>query len=213
MSKTTDAYEAIKRLILSGELLPLEELSEKDLQEKLEVSRTPIREAFQMLQRESFLDIYPRKRIVVAPITIHLLEEVYDTRMILEPQFFKRACGKIPDEKLLGLRSALLNPPDSLSGSEQSKYYNDLDSELHSSVTPYINNHFLENVFRIIQDHEIRIRNILFNTQTNQAVIDEHLAIINALLQRSESELETQVIIHTENARKKAFLHFFDHQI
>ncbi|RGZ00644.1 GntR family transcriptional regulator [Clostridium sp. AM58-1XD] len=213
MSKTDYAYDIIKEQIVSGKLKPSEELSEKVFQEKLSVSRTPIREAFQTLHHEGFIEIHPRKSILVAPVTFHLLEQIFDTRIMLEPQLFKRACGKIEDEKLLDMRWRLLNPPDHMSSHEQEIYYNNLDLELHSSVVPYINNLFIENTFRIVQDHETRIRNILFNIDTNSPVIEEHVSIINALLQRSESEIVSQVTIHTENARKKAFLYFFDHTI
>ncbi len=213
MSKTGYAYEIIKQQIISGELKPLEELSEKTFQEKLSVSRTPIREAFQTLHHEGFIEIHPRKSILVAPVTFHLLEQIFDTRIVLEPQLFKRACGKIEDEKLLNLRWKLQNPPEGMSSYDQAIYYNNLDMELHSSVVPYINNQFIEYTFRIVQDHETRIRNILFNIDTNPSVIEEHISIINALLQRSEAETEARVITHTENARKKAFLYFFDHTI
>ncbi|MEY8338538.1 GntR family transcriptional regulator [Lachnospiraceae bacterium 62-35] len=213
MSKKGRAYDIIKQQIISGTLKPLEELSEKVFQEKLNISRTPIREAFQALQYEGFIEIHPRKSILVAPITFHLLEEVFDTRLLLEPQLFKRACGKISDDDLLNLRQDLLNPPDSLNDYEQCVYYNNLDMRLHSSVVPYIHNQFLENTYKAVQDHETRIRNILFNIDTNPSVIKEHVSIINALLQRSDAEVESQVIIHTENARKKAFLYFFDHTI
>ena len=213
MSKTDYAYDIIKEQIISGQLKPSEELSEKVFQEKLSISRTPIREAFQALHHEGFIEIHPRKSILVAPVTFHLLEQIFDTRIMLEPQLFRRACGKIEDEKLLDMRWRLLNPPDHMSSREQEVYYNNLDLELHSSVVPYINNHFIENTFQIVQDHERRIRNILFNIDTNSLVIEDHVSIINALLQRSDDEIVSRVTIHLENARKKAFLYFFDHTI
>lgn len=210
MSKTNYAYHSIKEKILSGEFPAEKELSEKELQSTLNVSRTPIREAFQMLQREGFIIIHPRKSIMVAPITVELLTEIYDTRIMLEPLLFKRACGRISDAKLMEFRKALLFPPGDMKPEEQCTYYNIIDKEFHRCVLPYANNRFLAEAMSTVLDHEERLRNTLFNIETNDAVVEEHISIINALLERSEDVLEEQVHIHVQNAKKKAFRYFFN---
>lgn len=210
MSKTAFAYDMIKQMILSGKIQPLEELSEKDFQDALQVSRTPIREALQILEHEGLVEIHPRKNIQVAPISFHLLEEVYDTRLTLEPKFFQRACGQIPDETLIDFRNRFRNAPEDLSDTEFAAYYNSLDAEFHSLVLPYANNHFLADALSFVLNHELRIRNIMFNAESNDLCIDEHVAIINALLQRSGEDTYELVRYHVDTARKKAFLHFFD---
>ena len=213
MSKTNYAYHSIKEKILSGEFPPEKELSEKELQNDLHVSRTPIREAFQTLQHEGFIIIHPRKNIIVSPITVELLTEIYDTRIMLEPLLFKRACGKISDAKLMELRQALLSPPENMKAEEQCSYYNIIDKDFHSCVLPYANNRFLAEAISTVLDHEERLRNTLFNIETNDAVVEEHISIINALLERSEDVLMEQVRIHVENAKKKAFRYFFNGNI
>lgn len=213
MSKAASAYNMIKQMILSGRLQPLEELSEKDFQEALNVSRTPVREAFQQLEHEGLVEIHPRKSIVVAPISFHLLEEIYDTRLTLEPKFFASACGQIPDDTLIGFRSRFRNAPKDLSPSEYAAYYNSLDAEFHSLVLPYANNRFLADALASVLNHELRIRNIMFNADTNELCVDEHVAIINALLQRSKEDTAELVRYHVDNAKKKSFLHFFDRVI
>lgn len=213
MSKTNYAYDVLKKQILSGKYSPGEEISEKIIQEELNISRTPIREALQTLQKEGFIEILPRKSIRVAPVTFHLMEEIYDTRLTLEPELFRRACGKIPDKILLYIRDKMMNPPQNFVGVDQAFYFNYLDNEFHTSILPYANNHFLSDALAITFDHEIQFRNILFNASMNDICTKEHVAIINALLQRSETDVVKWATIHVENARKKAFLHFFDHNV
>ncbi len=210
MSKTNYAYQRIKEKILSGEFPPEKELSEKELQDALDVSRTPIREAIQMLQREGFIIIHPRKNIIVSPITVELLTEIYDARIMLEPLLFKRACGKVSDEKLMEFRRALTSPPENMRAEEQCSYYNIIDKEFHRCVLPYANNRFLAEAMSGVLDHEERLRNTLFNIKTNDTVVEEHVSIINALLERAEDTLDEKVLIHVQNARKKAFRYFFN---
>lgn len=67
-AKSDIAYEIIKEKIIKGELQPLSDISEEALQQELNISRTPIREAIQKLSKEGFVYIYARKGTLVSPV-------------------------------------------------------------------------------------------------------------------------------------------------
>lgn len=210
-SKTDFAYKVIKEKILSGELPPPTTISEEALQAELKISRTPIREALRTLRKEGFVEIYPRKGIIVAPISLDLLKDIYDVRLAIEPIVARRACGKIPDEVLHKFKDKLINPPKSLvQDAELSRYYNTLDSELHRALSKYAQNRFFTESMALVADHERRIRNMTFNPATNDVVTAEHLAMIDALLARDEQTLAELATHHVENAKKKAFYRILD---
>ena len=69
-NKSDYAYQELKNRIISGQMPPLSDVSEEQLQKELGVSRTPIREAIQKLEKEHFVMIYPRRGTLVSDITL-----------------------------------------------------------------------------------------------------------------------------------------------
>ncbi len=82
-SLTATAYDEIRRGIIDGRFRPNERLVAADLAEILTISRTPVREALQMLEREGL--VTPAKRgFVVREHTAREIEEIYEVRAALE---------------------------------------------------------------------------------------------------------------------------------
>jgi len=84
-SKTQQAYIAIKDMILRLDLLPGFRVREDELEVRLRIGRTPLREALQRLSHEGFLQIFPRRLIVVAKFGIEEVRQVHEARSLLEP--------------------------------------------------------------------------------------------------------------------------------
>lgn len=82
--KSQQAYQELKRLILTLDLPPGELLNESELMEGLGCGRTPIREAIQRLATEKLVVARLRQTAFVAPILAHELAEIVETRFILE---------------------------------------------------------------------------------------------------------------------------------
>jgi DNA-binding GntR family transcriptional regulator len=94
VSATTDrgegnvasTHERIRNAILSGELGAGLELSQVELAERLGVSRTPLREAIRMLQREGLVELgHHRKKLRIAPFSVEDLDQLYALRIVTEP--------------------------------------------------------------------------------------------------------------------------------
>ena len=86
------AYETIKRKIIHCDYMPNDILSEMMLMEEIDASRTPIREALNMLSQEGLVRIIPKKGIMVLPLT----EEILQTD-IADNEHAER-CGDLDDE-------------------------------------------------------------------------------------------------------------------
>ena len=61
MKKSGYVYSEIKKMIISGELPPLSDISEDTLSKRFNTSRTPVHEAVLRLAEEGFIIVYPRK--------------------------------------------------------------------------------------------------------------------------------------------------------
>ena len=202
--KTDLAYAEIKKKILSGALPPLSDISEDALQKELEISRTPIREAVQRLQKEGFVYIYPRKGTIVSEVTPDLVHEIYQMRELNEPAIACEACKRIQRDWLLIRRNAFANPPEGLTEQELIQYFIEYDSELHMSLLDYCNNRFLRNIMTIVYDHSQRLR-IKTSRPTHKEhdnATQEHIDIIDALLSQDQERVRNAVLEHIRSSRK-----------
>lgn len=88
MSESTlkeKACEEIRKLILMGKILPGDPLRERELSEKLNISRTPLREALARLEREGLAVAMPNKGFRVAEIDSEIAAELLELRLMLDP--------------------------------------------------------------------------------------------------------------------------------
>lgn len=85
-------YQRLRTGILSGELIAGSRLIETQLAEQLQVSRTPIREALRLLQREHLVTTDAQGAMRVALLSIEDAIQLYDCRIALEQLSVSAAC-------------------------------------------------------------------------------------------------------------------------
>jgi DNA-binding GntR family transcriptional regulator len=78
------AYVQLREAIISVELAPGTLLREDELTQRLQVGRTPVREAIQRLHRDGFVTVIPRRGTLVSEINITDLAAIYEVRAHLE---------------------------------------------------------------------------------------------------------------------------------
>jgi DNA-binding GntR family transcriptional regulator len=202
--KTEIAYKAIKTKIIEGILFPLSDISEDDLVQELQISRTPVREAIQQLCKEGFVYIYPRKGTIVTEVTQDLIQEIYHMRELNEPFLSQQACTLIPEKWLLEKKKAFESPPANLNGEKLRRYFIAHDMDLHSNLLNYCRNRFLQNIMCVVYDHNHRIRIKVSNPKGNvvDKSIEEHIAILDAFLAHDRKKIEQMAIEHIRNSRE-----------
>ncbi len=94
-SLTDQAVLAIRRDILTARLAPGAALSEGSLATALSLGKAPIRAALARLADEGLVAAVPRRGWVVALVTIRDIHEVFDLRLLLEPEAARRAAGRV----------------------------------------------------------------------------------------------------------------------
>jgi DNA-binding GntR family transcriptional regulator len=97
------AYEAIKAMIVTGQLGPGRRVTELDLAEQLQVSRTPVREALNRLQRDGLVVERPRTGFSVVQFDEKMLCEVFDLRAELDNYATGLAVQHITDDDVVSL--------------------------------------------------------------------------------------------------------------
>jgi DNA-binding GntR family transcriptional regulator len=89
------ARDELREAILTGSLPPGSRLRAEPLAERLQTSRTPVREALIQLAREGLVDIEPRRGAVVRQFDTADLADLYDVRRLIEPHAARRAATRI----------------------------------------------------------------------------------------------------------------------
>lgn len=104
LSLTQQAYRKLEEMIVTLELQPGEVLSETTLAQRLEIGRTPIREALQRLDREGLVVILPRRGILVSELDVRRQLKLLELRRELERLMARTAARRASEEE----RSAFL---------------------------------------------------------------------------------------------------------
>ncbi|BBL79178.1 GntR family transcriptional regulator [Rubrobacter xylanophilus] len=144
--------ERLRGLILEGEYGPGERLIEEQLAEKLQVSRTPIRQALTRLEAEGLVEIFPNKGAMVCSFSIEDVRDIYDLRAVLEGYAARRAAERIGKEELerLGeLAGEMEKIAERFSDhEEETRALVSLNNEFHNAVVVASRNKRLERLVR-----------------------------------------------------------------
>jgi len=92
--------ETLRTRILAGELSEGEQLRQEVLAADLGVSRIPLREAFRLLEGEGLITIAPHRGAVVAVRSPEEIGELFDLRVLLEPDILRHAVPKLTERDL-----------------------------------------------------------------------------------------------------------------
>ena len=101
-----EVFQTLRKEILEGSLKPGMRLMELHLADRLGVSRTPIREAIRMLEKEGLVTMVPRRGAFVAEINENQLIDVLEVRRAMEELAAELAAKRIKEEQLLELEEA-----------------------------------------------------------------------------------------------------------
>lgn len=88
-------YRAILRGIIEGEHASRSWLKERDLSERYDVSRIPVREALQRLEVEGFVQTSRHRGVTVSPVMRTDIDDIFDLRLCIEPFAAQRAAERV----------------------------------------------------------------------------------------------------------------------
>jgi DNA-binding GntR family transcriptional regulator len=101
------AYQGIRRMLYSKELVPGQRIACRDLAEKLRLSPTPIIQALKWMELQGFVHHEPNRGYTMAPFSVGEIEELYELRELIEPSLVPAAIQRIDKKGLVELKTAL----------------------------------------------------------------------------------------------------------
>lgn len=182
------AYEYLKRRILSNEFKPGERLREVELAKSLMISRAPVREALQALAVEGMVTINPRRGTYVAKLDPQEYLEYVQVREALESLGARLATPKLSQEDLHKLES--LNKQMQEEGKrDRFDGFFKLNGKFHALIIEKSNNHYLQEQYAQLIDHLNRYRfKSLILRRGIKHTMAEHQAILAAMKDKNPQE-------------------------
>ncbi len=202
-SKKMIVYENLKRRIITNALKPGDPLNEGILSKELKISKTPVREALQQLEKKGLVENIPGKGAFVSRFSFQDIRELFEIREILECEVTKRVAAKedLNLEEARAIRDKFA--ASNTNGGRNGKNYFSAGDQIHSFIFAAYGNRKLIREYQGLQEQIIRITLYFFtpNRQDRAAKsFKEHLEIIDALIARDPRRAETAIRTHLRNS-------------
>ena len=211
MAVTDEAIMSIRAMIVAGELAPGDRLPpEKELSERLGLSRNSLREAVKALELIRILDVRQGDGTYVTSLEPHLLleamsfvvdlhqdqsvVEMFEVRRVLEPYAAGLAALIITDEEVAELRAVLDTVDESTPVEELVAH----DIEFHRRITAASGNSYLASLLDALSSSTVRARVWRGLTQDRSVTrtLAEHHAIVDALAARDADVVRSWMTVH-----------------
>jgi len=199
-------YQNIKFQIIRGNLKPGTRLLEEELAKAMSISRAPIREAFNKLEKEGFVTTIPRKGTAVSNVTTEIIEDIFEIRETLETLAVKKSLGKIFIDELEKVGDNFKEFINKSENAENRIQYLVLDKEFHDLLSQNCGNKKLIELLANLQEQIHWLRNISLKRTTFSGSVREHLAIIEALKRNDEKLITKALLLHLERAKKSSLI-------
>ncbi|QBP42626.1 GntR family transcriptional regulator [Paenisporosarcina antarctica] len=194
-------YEILKENIISLKIKPGQNISEKEISEMLEVSRTPVREAFVKLAQEELVEVYPQRGTVVSLIDLFHVEEARFIREHLERATVRVACEKFTDASLVVLETNLIMQKQCVQENNFEKLF-ELDEAFHHTISIGCGKERISLLIQQMNAHINRIRMLSLAANYNwDLILEQHEQIFNAIKEKKPDVADKVMEEHLKKLR------------
>lgn len=147
-------YDLLLERILLGEYAPGASLFENEIADELGVSRTPVREAFLRLKVEGLVNIIPRGGTFVNQASMFLIQEITETRVVLE-DYLAQLVVERHTAGWLDMFREWLQSVEAIGRETKHRDWMRKDAEFHDLIDAAANNRTLSNHLRILRQQAV----------------------------------------------------------
>jgi DNA-binding GntR family transcriptional regulator len=200
-----DVYGAIFNKLMALDIAPGTRITVDGLVRELEVSHTPIREALGRLEGEGLVVKTHLVGYSAAPqITRRRFEELYELRLLLEPDAARRAAQRVDEGHMLKLTDTAEQMRRLDSTRERLGYsrFARLDAELHDQIMEIAGNELIRDTLEHLHTH-FHIFRLMFQARVTEEALTEHESLLVALSSGDEIGAERAMRDHIERSRNR----------
>ncbi|WP_165720300.1 GntR family transcriptional regulator [Bordetella trematum] len=201
-SRPAGVYETLFEQIVAGELRAGERLLIDDLAERFGVSKIPVREALKALEAKGWVESAPRRGTYVRGLSLSELHELFELRLILEPEMTAMAAYRRRGTHLQQLLALVeegeraIKRNDFVSSSR-------VNSQFHTVIAQAADNAL---AFSVIQELELRLCRYFFVAEWSERKesTQQHLQLYEAIRDQNADEARRLTIAHLKHTEAMA---------
>ena len=200
------AYDYVKSRLLDGRYAGGTLLSENEIAQRLQVSRTPVRQAFVQLEAEGLLELYPKRGALVVPVAASEIEDVFEARLLVEEHCARRAANA--GARLVADLEPLIAEQEKAvaQGAPGMAAFARADRHFHRAIVHAAGNAILTRLYDALRDRQQRIATVSLarNPGDAERFVAEHRGIVEALGRSDGPAAAGLVSAHLRAARDVA---------
>lgn len=206
-SATDHAYNGIIELVLHHALRPGERTSLNLLADRLDIGRTPVKEAVTRLQTEGLLSVAGRSGTMVNIVDLKQAEDVFALRKVLEDFAAEEAVKRATDEQIANVKRLAqeMRRYSFRDGLRSTANFLRANTQFHSHIVAASGNELLLRVYTQVQMQMQIVTYVVWHDYDPRAAERrqaEHEEIADALVQRDGKKLKAALRAHAQAAEK-----------
>lgn len=183
-------YKALKKRIISEEIFPGTWLVEREISEKYNVSRTPVREILRVLATDGLIIFEPSKGYFVRKLNFEELVEIFHARESIEGMLTRLACTKADQEFLANIKK-IRKQLEEIDIDNNPSQGVKVGHSLHKAILKQAENKFLGEFYQKLNNLTLLTRNMTkMSVPIEQSSRTDHVAIADAILEKDENKSE-----------------------
>ena len=203
-SLTDEIADVVRERILKGEYEIGEKIKENQIATELRVSRTPIREAFKILENEGLIDYVPNRGCFAKGFTKQDVEDIYAVREALEALALNWAVDRITEKEIAALEEQC-DLMEFYQKKKDRKKVLEMNSSFHDIIYASARSRFLAQVLRSYKEYIDKTRKSIFYEQSYlESILVEHRAILDAIKDRDKERAAAAMTKHLMSSQKRA---------
>jgi DNA-binding GntR family transcriptional regulator len=198
----TGLLNGLRALINQGELAPGARVPERALCERFLVSRTPLREALKLLASEGLVELLPNRGARVATLADEHVVHLFEVIAALEAEGGRLACERISPDALAEIQSLHHRMYAHFLRRELPDYFA-LNQAIHNAIIAASGNPVPVATYASLSGRITRARYMANRLHPDrwQSAVNEHKAILAALIERDGARLGSMLARHLQNKR------------
>jgi DNA-binding GntR family transcriptional regulator len=193
----------VRTMLLEGEIPPGARIPERELCERLKVSRTPLREALKVLAAEGLVQLLPNRGARAARLTDQDLRDLFEVCQGLEALAGELACERIGDAEITEIADTHAAMAQHHRSGDLFQYYR-CNRAIHEAIVAAARNPVLSGLYESVTARIRRARYVTpMKPQRWTMAVQEHDAILNALRRRDGVALSHILRTHLRHKREE----------
>jgi DNA-binding GntR family transcriptional regulator len=195
-------YDYVREKILTMEYRPGDFITDSQVANELKISRTPAREAFQLLENEGLLISEARRGWRIYSLTIKDIEDIFDLKCEIEGLVAKNAAMEQNEEHHQILQNYLLQMREASLKNDINSWM-EVDSAIHHLLYLMAQNERAEKIIKGLNDQWHRLRKGFINLRGRlDLATEEHEKIISAVIDGDAQGAEIAMQNHLNSVRQ-----------